>query len=58
MRVCYMCVGGEQSHHVVLVPRELILSYVSRPGSFAGGHVCFSWIRNHLVRELRGELIY
>ena len=25
MRVCYMCVGGEQSHHVVLVLRELIL---------------------------------
>ena len=31
---------------------------MSGSGSFAGGHICFNWIRNHLVRELRGELSY
>lgn len=33
------------------------LSRVGESGSSAGGHVCINWIRNQLVRELKGELI-
>lgn len=67
MHVCYMCAGGEQSHHVVLVLKELTLQLTVSQVRCHGERIrlfcrrsrlCFNWIRSHLVRELRGELIH